>query len=219
MNIFYTHSNPFLCAKDHCKVLQVKMILEYAQLLCTSIRVLDGKKCKVYKRTVKKIKLEDGSFIRKVSVKLIDWYEMPSDTFFYRFGMRFIKDHVLYKHTHVNHPSAIWTRQTTSNYMYVYALFSALCTLFEQRTGKTHATARLIPLLKLPPVNMPVGALTPILLAMPDEYKQQNKEQAYKDYLNDKYLDWLTREKPVDVSFPCGIPSWVSNDIKQMIEV
>tara|TARA_Y100000296_G_scaffold9503_1_gene11049 strand:+ start:1368 stop:1889 length:522 start_codon:yes stop_codon:yes gene_type:complete len=172
MNIFYTHSNPFLCAKDHCKVLQVKMILEYAQLLSTAHHVLDGD-------------------------------DVPAN---------------LYKKTHQNHPSAIWTRQTTSNYMYVYALFSALCTLFEQRTGKTHATARLIPLLKLPPVNIPVGALTPILLAMPDEYKQQNKEQAYKDYLNDKYLDWLTREKPVDVSFPCGIPYWISNDIKQIIE-
>lgn len=36
MNIFYTNPDPFICADEHCNVHQVKMILEYAQLLSTA---------------------------------------------------------------------------------------------------------------------------------------------------------------------------------------
>lgn len=42
MNIFCTDLDPVQCAKDHCLVHQTKMILEYAQLLSTAHRVLDG---------------------------------------------------------------------------------------------------------------------------------------------------------------------------------
>lgn len=36
MNIFYTHDNPHKAANEHCDVHQVKMILEYSQLLSTA---------------------------------------------------------------------------------------------------------------------------------------------------------------------------------------
>lgn len=42
MNIFYLDSNPFICAKYHCDKHVVKMILEYAQMLSTAHRILDG---------------------------------------------------------------------------------------------------------------------------------------------------------------------------------
>ena len=42
MNIFYLHSNPQLCAEMHCDKHVCKMIIEYAQLLSTAHRVLDG---------------------------------------------------------------------------------------------------------------------------------------------------------------------------------
>ena len=42
MNIFYLHSDPRTCAEYHCDKHVVKMILEYAQLLSTAHRILDG---------------------------------------------------------------------------------------------------------------------------------------------------------------------------------
>lgn len=42
MNIFYLHNNPRHCAIMHLDKHCVKMILEYAQLLSTAHRVLDG---------------------------------------------------------------------------------------------------------------------------------------------------------------------------------
>lgn len=42
MNIFYLDRDPQRCAAMHCDKHVVKMILEYAQLLSTAHRVLDG---------------------------------------------------------------------------------------------------------------------------------------------------------------------------------
>ena len=44
MNIFYLHPNAQVCAEMHCDKHVVKMILEYAQLLSTAHRELDGDK-------------------------------------------------------------------------------------------------------------------------------------------------------------------------------
>ena len=42
MNIFELHENPNVCAEMHCDKHIVKMPIEYAQLLSTAHRVLDG---------------------------------------------------------------------------------------------------------------------------------------------------------------------------------
>ena len=43
MNIFYLHEDPQISAKMHCDKHVVKMIIEYAQMLSTAHRMLDGK--------------------------------------------------------------------------------------------------------------------------------------------------------------------------------
>ena len=43
MNIFYLSDDPQLCAEQHCDKHVVKMCIEYAQLLSTAHRILDGK--------------------------------------------------------------------------------------------------------------------------------------------------------------------------------
>ena len=43
MNIFYLHEDPQTSAKMHCDKHVVKMIIEYAQMLSTAHRMLDGK--------------------------------------------------------------------------------------------------------------------------------------------------------------------------------
>ena len=42
MNIFYLDKDPKTCAEMHCDKHVVKMIIEYAQLMSTAHRVLDG---------------------------------------------------------------------------------------------------------------------------------------------------------------------------------
>ena len=42
MNVFYLDPNPVKCARMHVDKHVVKMIVEYAQLLSTAHRVLDG---------------------------------------------------------------------------------------------------------------------------------------------------------------------------------
>jgi len=42
MNIFYLDKDPIKSAEMHCDKHVVKMIIEYAQLLSTAHRVLDG---------------------------------------------------------------------------------------------------------------------------------------------------------------------------------
>ena len=42
MNIFYLHKDPEISAKMHCDKHVVKMIIEYAQLMSTAHRILDG---------------------------------------------------------------------------------------------------------------------------------------------------------------------------------
>ena len=55
MNVFYTNSNPIICAHDHCTVHNRKMIIEYAQILSAAHHVLDEDKVisGVYKLTHK----------------------------------------------------------------------------------------------------------------------------------------------------------------------
>ena len=89
MNIFYLHYDTKKCAEMHVDKHCVKMILEYAQLLSTAHRVLDGRES---------ITLSLSG--RKKKVWTIDDH----------------RNNVLYSATHINHPSAIWVRQSLENY-------------------------------------------------------------------------------------------------------
>ena len=42
MNIFYLDKNPKVAAEMHCDKHVIKMVLEYAQILSTAHRVIDG---------------------------------------------------------------------------------------------------------------------------------------------------------------------------------
>ena len=101
MNIFYFSFWPSDCAKQHCDKHVVKMIVEYAQLLSTAHRVLDGKEITIlWNNRKKKIwQLEDEDF-----------------------------DDMLYAATHVNHPSAKWVRHSANNYSWLYNLWASLLT-------------------------------------------------------------------------------------------
>lgn len=50
----------------------------------------------------------------------------------------------VYKIAHLNHPSSIWTRTTQGNYKWLLEHFRALCEEYNRRTGKIHASSKLL---------------------------------------------------------------------------
>jgi hypothetical protein len=107
----------------------------------------------------------------------------------------------LYKMTHKNHPSAIWCRQTDSNYVWLWCLLVSLCKEYTHRYGKIHKcqydglVGRLLSL----PTNIKRGDFTPPTPAMPDEYKTADVIQSYRNYYNGSkasFAKWTDRPTP-----------------------
>jgi hypothetical protein len=172
MNIFYLHHDVVKCAEMHNDKHTVKMILEYAQLLSTAHRVLDGD-----------IVIGKSKTGRKQTR-----YVLPSD------------DSILYSATHINHPSSVWVRQSDKNYDWLFGLFQALMTEYTHRYGKTHATSRLEMHLAKLPKNIPHKPFTEPTPAMPDDVKVPGDSIAsYRRYYiqNKPHLaSWKKRPVP-----------------------
>jgi hypothetical protein len=175
MNIFYLHNDPKTCAELHNDKHVVKMILEYAQLLSTAHRFIDG---------VPSVDRGTRTGRQRTSYILSD-----------------SRDAVLYRATHINHPSAIWVRHSYGNYEWLYKLFIAVLNEYTHRYGRIHATARLIDVLYTPPTHIPKGVgFTEPTPAMPDEYKiTGNSVRSYINYYvgAKKHLaSWKKRQTP-----------------------
>ena len=117
----------------------------------------------------------------------------------------FADDAGLYKATHKNHPSAVWVRQSRSNYRWTHALLVALCEEYTLRYyGKTHKTQRLgiVDSLHRCPDNILSVAFTDPPQCMPPEFHCDNPVKAYRDYYLGKKMgfavwklktpDWVT---------------------------
>lgn len=175
MNIFYLHEDPTICAEYHNDKHCVKMILEYAQLLSTAHRVLDGTESTRLSKTGRKQK----------------WYGLDDN-----------RDSLLYNATHINHPSAKWCRDSSANYEWLYRLFCALCDEYTYRYGKTHLTdMKLRHVLSHVPKN--IGKSKTFVQpwrAMPDDVKIGNDSLAsYRNYYikNKAHLaSWKKRNVP-----------------------
>ena len=162
MNIFYLHRDTRICAEMHNDSHSIKMVLEYAQLLSTAHRVIDGTPTDCLSRSGRKQTR----------------YVLPDE-----------REHILYSATHINHPSAQWVRQSTSNYMWLYNLLSDLCKEYTYRYGKVHKVEReVIQGLKYFPAKMKIGPFTEPTPAMPDDVKVPNDSIAsYRAYyINNK---------------------------------
>jgi len=180
MNIFYLDRNPSVCAEMHNDKHCIKMILEYAQLLSTTHRFLDG--------TVTEGKSPSGR--KRITYTLNDK-----------------RENILYSATHINHPSTIWVRQSDANYVWLTNLLHELCREYTYRYGKIHkveASLLLSVLKSCLPKNIPIGVFTEPTPAMPDEVKVKGSSlQSYHNYYyhNKKHLwSWKgkinSREQP-----------------------
>jgi hypothetical protein len=154
------------------------MIVEYAQLLSTAHRIIDGYEVVTKSKTG-----------RKKTIWVLPDY----------------REHPLYDCTHANHPSAKWCRDNAENYQWLYSLFIALCDEYSYRYEKVHATDTLLrELLKNPPKGIKQGKFSPPWRAMPEQYKvDKSKENycqlSYQGYFNGEkqsIAQWKGREEP-----------------------
>ena len=108
MNIFYLNRDTKICAREHCDKHVVKMIVEYAQLLSTAHRILDGNQYFDKSKTGRKI---------------------------HRWKLDQYREDKLYHAVSWNHPSAIWARESFDHYQWLWNLASELCQEYRHRYG------------------------------------------------------------------------------------
>ena len=158
MNIFYLSNDPIECAQYHNDKHVIKMILETCQLLSTANRVLDGVETVVLSKTGRKAK---------------------------RWQLSDLRESALYSATHINHPSAIWCRQSVFNYNWLQNLLIQLCKEYTYRYGKVHKCEQigLVNILTVPPKNIPLGRFTEPTPAMPEDLRiKGNSIASYRNY-------------------------------------
>jgi len=152
------------------------MILEYAQLLSTAHRVLDGEEYYGLTKTGRKVR---------------------------RWNLVGELDSVLYSATHISHPSAVWARYSVENYMWLAEMLEELCNEYTYRYCKVHKVQEsgLMQALKNNfPKNFKNFGFTEPTPAMPDDVKVSgNSIASYRNYYikNKTHLaDWKNRPIP-----------------------
>lgn len=167
MNVFFLDYDPQKCAQMHISKHVVKMIIEYAQLMSTAHRVIDGEEyteLTANGRRIKRWRLDDD------------------------------REQSLMKASHINHPSAIWCRANIENYNWLYDMWSHLLDEYTYRYGKIHACARLKDALYAAPRRIKVGEFFAPIPAMPDDVKVpgDSLKSYHNYYINNKkhFASW-----------------------------
>lgn len=173
MNIFYLSENPAQAAVWMVDKHVVKMILESAQLLSTAHRVLDG------------VEYVDSSSGRRIK----------------RWSLADSREPVVYKATHINHPSAVWCRQSVENYNWLADHMFHLMDEYTYRYNKKHkCSGDLAYMLSSPPHNLKDYDMTPMPCAMDQKYIiSQDPVENYRNYYREGKAalhKWTGREAP-----------------------
>jgi hypothetical protein len=173
MNLFYLHEEPEVSAKLHCDKHVVKMIIEYAQMLSTAHRMLDGEQ------------YTDASSGRRIQ----------------RWRLDYDREDILYKASHINHPSTRWVRENAIQYQYAFDMFTALCDEYTYRYEREHLTdTKLRNILNCLPENIKLGTWSEPPQCMPEDVKVPgNSIEAYHKYYREYKKDfakWTQRDIP-----------------------
>ena len=175
MNIFYVDSNPEVAARNMVDRHVVKMILETAQLLSTAHRVIDGEEYVGQSQSGRKAK---------------------------RWRLSGNADAIMYAATHINHPSAVWVRENSANYDWLYDHLLALGREYTHRYGRTHLTIdKLKDILEDAPENIEQSN---VMTKMPSSMDKQyivsvdpiTNYRNYYNYGKTDLLRWSNRPPP-----------------------
>lgn len=174
MNIFYLSPNAAEAAKYHCDKHCVKMILESAQLLSTAHRLIDG---------------VEGKKVSAAGRNLKAWI-LPDE-----------RDSTLYTATHVNHPSAVWVRQSDEHYYWLELLLRELYREYTRRYNKIHLVQqKLEDALLFAPDNIPKQGFVEPPQCMPDDCKVPGDAvTAYRKYYinyKNEFAVWKYTQTP-----------------------
>ena len=104
-----------------------------------------------------------------------------------------------YKLSHKNHPCAIWTRESLSNYLYLCDLGLELCNEYTYRYGKRHKSQDVIEWCLINKPSIVDKGFTEPAKAMPDEFKVKDVVQSYRNYYigaKSSFASWKNRETP-----------------------
>ena len=175
MNVFYIDRDPKLCAEWAVDSHCVKMILESAQLLSTAHRLLDGVEYTDKTKTGRNVKR----------------WRLPDD-----------RDTKLYSATHINHPSAVWARESNNKYNWLWCYLYEHCKEYTYRYGKIHKVEQsgLMKALQTPPHNIPIDYFMQPPSAMDPKYViSDNAVENYRNYykVGKAHLHkWKNRQPP-----------------------
>jgi len=177
MNIFLLDKDPVLAARYHLDRHVVKMIQEYAQLLSTAHRVLDGvPERKVLLLPEERLEQIDGRWT------IVNKKAMAA--------------------THANHPCAVWVHKSVANYNWLYRLFAALSAEKAHRypNGPNATWQTFSEFLETPPRNITHRGMTRPALAMPVAYQDpKDPVGSYRQfYVGEKFrfARWTRRSIP-----------------------
>jgi len=87
-----------------------------------------------------------------------------------------------YRLSHKNHPSAIWSRESLSNYLYLCELGLELCKEYTYRYGKRHKSQDVIEWCLTNKPNIIDKVFTEPPKEMPDEYKFDSVVESFRIY-------------------------------------
>lgn len=150
------------------------MIIEYAQLMSTAHRMLDGKEYEG--RT-------------KLNRKIRRW-KHPNETM----------EQTLYKASHINHPTTQWVRESADHYQHLLALWRQLSFEYTYRYKRVHETFRkLNGLLSELPTNIPKNGFREPPQCMPEDVKSESVIEAYHKYYavyKKDFARWTERPIP-----------------------
>ena len=181
MNLFYLDENLDKCAEYHVDKHIVKMPLEAAQILTTTIWI--DTHLGFIPRALEKSERDYINVIKK------EIQHLPQET----------RPLSPYLPMMYNHPCTIWARSSLDNHEWTHCYANALGEEYRYRYGKQHKSVTVIN--NLPePKQLPRKGFTEFGLAMPDVLKNYDDPiQSYRDYYHlDKatFASWKYREKP-----------------------
>lgn len=174
MNVFYLDSSPEIAAQYHCDKHVIKLIIEHSQLLSTAHRLLDGEPYRELSANGRRI---------------------------LRYRLNDERESVLYKASHINHPSAVWVRSDLNNYKWLVECTKYLLGEYTHRYGKRHACTDITEYLMAHyPKNIRNERFTEPPPAMPDYCKVLGDSVAsYRRYYimeKSRFATWKNRETP-----------------------
>lgn len=163
MNIFVISKCPIESGTKLPDKLTVKMILEHAQMLCTTI-----------------------IHYRPMTVHNKVWKLTYKWAHFSPFLAFWCRCQPIYSPAHQKHPCTLWTMQGDENFIWLYENSIAMGEEYTRRYGKTHKSIAIIEQVANWIDWVDEKPLTSFAQAMPNEFRQDNPHEAYTHYLTSK---------------------------------